>query len=401
MGTVEAAVVAGTRRSRIELLVLLGGLTALSAASTDISVPALPSIAHDLGASQGAAQLVVTAFFAGLAAGQIVAGPLSDVLGRRRPMLAGVALYVLASVACAASPSLPVLVAARLVQGLAAAAGIVISRAVVRDLYAGADTARAFSRMYLVIGLTPMLAPIVGSEVLRVWSWRGVFLVPALAGGLLLGAAAARLPETLPPDRRRSGGVVATARTFGLLLRSRVFVGWTVPVACGVSMFIASIAAAPFVVEDAFGRSPQTFALLYFVTAFLFVATTQLNARLLQTIDMRRLVLLGLLLALAGGVALIAVGGESLWVFFGCLAVVLPSWGFISANGSALAMRDHPEVAGSAAALIGFAQFGCGALAAPLTGIAGNGSVVALGIVVVVLAAIALVAVKATYHAAA
>src|SRR3989441_3272854 len=184
------------RRARI--FVLLGGLTAFGPLSIDMYLPALPAIGRDLAASESVIQLTLTACLVGLAVGQIFAGPLSDRLGRRRPLLIGVAGYVLASLMCATAPAAPLLVGFRLLQGLAGAAGIVIARAIVRDLYAGSAAARYFSRLILIFGIAPILAPVLGAQILRFTSWHGIFLALAIVTALLWLGAARALPETLP-----------------------------------------------------------------------------------------------------------------------------------------------------------------------------------------------------------
>jgi DHA1 family bicyclomycin/chloramphenicol resistance-like MFS transporter len=310
------------------------------------------------------------------------------VLGRRRPLLAGSVLYVVASLACSLAPSLPLLAAGRLAQGFAASSGVVISRAIVRDLYSGVAAARAFSRMFLVLGMAPMVAPIVGSQILKVTSWRGIFVTLVGLGLVLLAAGSTRLPETLPPERRRPATVRATASTFRLLLSSGRFVGYALPIACTVGMFVACLASVPFVVQDVYGRSPQAFAAIFFAISLVMMAISQLNARLVATIDPRRLLAVGSAAQLTGALAVLAFGTRGFWAFFACLGIALPWWGFVVANATALAMRDYAAVAGTAAALIGVAQYGFSAFAAPLTGLAGHGSIRALGVLLTVLAAV-------------
>jgi len=381
---------AGPRRQRVEILLLLGSLSTMGAASTDLYVPALPAIANDLNVAQSGTQLTITTFFIGLAAGQIATGSISDVLGRRRPLVAGSVLYVVAALACALAPSLLLLAAGRLLMGFAASSGVVVSRAIVRDLFSGIEAARAFSRMFLVLGMAPMVAPLIGSQILKVTSWRGIFLVLAAFGVVLLVASFLRLPETLPAERRRPATLGATAATFRMLLTSARFTGYALPIACTVGMFVASLASVPFVVQDVYGHSPQTFAAMFFVIGLVMMVISQLNARLVQTVDPRRLLLVGAVTQLAGALLVLAVGDRGIWPFFLCLLVALPWWGFVVANSTALAMRDYAAVAGAASALIGLGQYGLSAVGAPLTGIAGHGSVRALGIVMTGFAATAL-----------
>jgi MFS transporter, DHA1 family, multidrug resistance protein len=199
-------------RPPARMVVVLGGLTMFGPLSLDLYLPALPQLADDLNASASAAQLSITACLVGLAVGQLVAGPLSDRLGRKRPLMIGLVAYLLASVACALAPSATVLIALRLIQGLGGAAGIVISRAIARDLYSGSALMIFFSRLLLIAGLAPVLAPILGGQLSRIMSWRGIFGVLAGFGAALLLAGWFGLNETLPPERRVVGGFRRTCR---------------------------------------------------------------------------------------------------------------------------------------------------------------------------------------------
>src|SRR4051794_9984890 len=187
----------------------------------DIYLPGLPRLTDDFGASTSTAQLTVAFFLVGLGAGQLLTGPLSDIHGRRRPLLVGTGLYLVASLLCAAAPSIGLLIIARALQGAAAATGVVIARAIVRDLFSGRQAARYLSRLVLLYGLAPLLAPAIGGQLLRFTSWRGVFFLLAGAAVVLFAWTAIALPETLPPERRAAGTVRATLRTFGVLLRDR------------------------------------------------------------------------------------------------------------------------------------------------------------------------------------
>src|SRR5947209_4111624 len=219
---------AGEAPSRLRLVLIIGALSAFGPLSLDMYLPALPSLSRDLGSGASQAQLTLTACLLGLASGQVIAGPQSDALGRRRPLLVGLLGYAVSSALCAVAPSVPVLIVLRLVQGLTGAAGIVIARAVVRDLYVGTEAARFYALTMLVNGLAPILAPIIGAQLLRVTSWRGVFLVLGAIGVVLFLAGALGLPETLPPERRRTGGIGPILLTFRRLLEDRVFVGYAV-----------------------------------------------------------------------------------------------------------------------------------------------------------------------------
>jgi MFS transporter, DHA1 family, multidrug resistance protein len=375
-------VTARSRRRRAEILLLLGALAAMGPAAIDMYVPALPRIAADLGVSVASTQLTLTTFLIGLGFGQVVAGPLSDVLGRRPPLLASIAVYAAAGVACAFATAVPVLAGARFAQGLAAAAGVVISRAIVRDLYSGPALARSYSRLYLVVGMAPIVAPVVGTQVLRFTSWRGIFVILFGFAAALLVAAALRLPETLPPERRTPAGFRSTATSFRSLLAHRGLVGYAVTLGCGTGALVAAVSGAPFVVQEVYGESPQVYGFLVLLGGLAVVTTNQLNARLLRTVSSERLLLFGLVAAASAGSALLAVGNAALAPFLACFVGLFAAYGFILANATALALREQAALAGSAAAFLGLVQYGTGALAAPLAGLVGGGRVVPLGIVV-------------------
>ena len=228
-------------------------------------------------------------------------------MGRRRPLLVGLAAYALASLLCVVAPSVYVLVALRFIQGLAGAAGIVIARAIVRDLHSGVAAARFFSLLMLVNGLAPILAPIFGGLLLRFTSWRGVFIVLAIIGMLLLLAAATGLGETLPPERRRSGGVLATITTFRQLLANRPFMGYALSCGLAFAAMFAYIAGSPFVLQEIYGLSPQLFSVIFGMNALGLVTASQINGRLVGRVPPVRLLVAGLIATAAGGVALLSV----------------------------------------------------------------------------------------------
>jgi DHA1 family bicyclomycin/chloramphenicol resistance-like MFS transporter len=362
-----------SRRTDIVLLVLLGSLSAVGPLSVDMYLPAFPQIADEFGASAPDVQLSLTACMIGLGGGQLLAGPLSDRWGRRRPVLVGAAAYAVASALCALAPSSGALVALRLVQGLAGAVGVVVSRAVIRDLYSGVAAAKYFSRITIVFGLAPVAAPALGALVLRVTSWRGVFAVLAGIGVLIMVAVARLLPETLPEQRRSPGGLRHTARAARILVADRRYVFLALAQTLAFGGMFAYIAGGSFVIQDAYGASPQTYALMFGGNALGLVALSQVNARLLDRFETRTLygaALTANLLATAGlvlvaGVHNLAVLGVLLFAAVATVGMVLP-------NGTSLAMDRHPERAGTASALLGATQFVVAAAVAPLVGLAGE-----------------------------
>lgn len=387
-----------SRRRRLLFVLVLGSLTAFGPLSIDMYLPGLPAMAHSLHASASAAQLTLTACLVGLALGQLLAGPLSDRLGRRRPVLLGVAAYSAASLLCAVAPSVHVFTGLRLVQGLAGAAGIVISRAAVRDMYSGVAAARFFSILMLVNGLAPILAPVIGGQLLKVTSWRGVFVTLAAIGGALFVAAFAGLPETLPPERRRSDGLRATLATMRALCRDTVFVGYALTCGLSFAAMFCYIAGSPFVLEDIYGVSPQVFSAVFAANACGIVAASQLNHRLLARYSPRTLLRVALLAGAGAGVVLLTlvlIGGLGVWAVILPLFVVVSSVGIVMPNSTALALTDHPDTAGSASALLGTLQFMIGALVAPLVGVAGKDTAVPMALMIALLGVGALVAMGA------
>lgn len=381
-------------RWNIRLVIILGALSMFGPLSIDMYLPSLPTLGHDLGASASQTQLTLSACLIGLALGQIIAGPISDTLGRRRPLCVGVAAYAAASLLCVIAPSVTVLILLRFVQGLAGAAGIVIARAIVRDLYSGIAVARFFSLLMVVNGLAPILAPIIGGQLLRFTSWRGVFITLTIIGILLFLAAAFGLSESLPADRRQRGGIRATLITFWRLLTDHSFVGYAL--ACGLAFaaMFSYISGSPFVLQDMYGVSPQLFSIIFGINALGIMAAGQVNGQLVGRVSPQRLLAIGLTATACGGTALLAVvlSGIGLIGVLPSLFVVVASIGIVMPNATTLALANHPRAAGSASALLGVLQFIVGAAAAPLVGIGGNNTALPMGIVIAALGVSALTA---------
>ena len=355
--------------------VLLGALTAFGPLSMDLYLPALPEMARDLPASASASQLTITTSMVGLAAGQVLAGPISDARGRRGPLLAGVALFAIASFLCAAAPSIWVLLALRLAQGLAGATGLSIARAMVRDLSAsGTETARMFARLFLVSGTVPLVAPLAGGFILRVTDWRGVFALLGLIGAGLFLAAALKLPETLPPAARHRGGLRRSVAIMGGLLRDRAFVTHIALFGLSFTTVATYLAGASFLFQDVHGLSPAEFGAIAAVNGAGLVAGSQVSARLVRAHGPARLMTTGLAIGavMAVGFLVATLAGAGLAVLLPCLFVLISSRGLVGPNAQALALADHPDVAGTAAGLVGVSQFGAGALVAPLVGLGGS-----------------------------
>jgi DHA1 family bicyclomycin/chloramphenicol resistance-like MFS transporter len=374
------------------LVAIIGALSAFGPLSIDMYLPGLPSLTHELGGEAWQVQLTLSACLLGLAGGQLVAGPLSDRVGRRRPLLLGVLSYAIASLLCALAPSVPILILLRLVQGAAGAAGVVIARAIVRDLYSGADVARFFAMTMAISGLAPILAPVIGGQLLHITTWRGIFLVLAGIGAILFAAAALSLGETLPPDRRQSGGLGATLATIRSLLGDRQFVGYALASGLAFAAMFAYISGSPFVLEGIYGVSPQVFSLIFAANALGIVLTSQISGLLIGRVRPRALLGAGLGGALLGGVLLLVVvlANVGLLGVLAAFFLLVASIGLIAPNTTALALAGHPRVAGSASGLMGVLQFVIGAAISPLVSINGTGTAVPMAVIIATLSAGAL-----------
>lgn len=347
-------------------------------------IPGLPSVTRDLAAPASTGQLTVTGCMVGLALGQLVAGPVSDAHGRRRPLLIGLVGYVVASLLCAISPSIAVLVAMRLVQGLCGGVGIVISRAIVRDLADGETAARIFSLLMAITGVAPVFAPLIGGQILLFTDWRGVFVVLAVIGVPVLAGSAIWLPETLPSSARHTGGLPATLRTFGLLLRDRQFVPYLTAFSLSFSAMFAYISGSSFVLENIYGISPQLFSVLFAINSAGLIALSQVSARLVGRVSPAQLIrrgLIGVGVASAGAFV-VTITSAGLVPLLVCFFVLLSANGLVLPNGMAAAMSQQEGMLGAASALLGLGQFGGGAAVAPLVGVAGGHDATPMAVVI-------------------
>jgi DHA1 family bicyclomycin/chloramphenicol resistance-like MFS transporter len=377
------------------MVLILGALGGFGPLSIDMYLPGLPALSRELGASASEAQLTLSACLLGLALGQTLSGPLSDELGRRRPLLAGLIAYVVASILCSLAPSIYALVGLRFVQGAAGGAGLVIGRAMVRDRYEGLAMARFFSVLMLVSGLAPILAPIVGAQLMEFTSWRGVFVVLAALGAVLVVAVAIGLGETLSPGRRQRGGLAATLQVFRRLLTDRSFVGFALSGGLAIGAMFAYIAGSPFVLQNVYGASPQLFSLIFGTNALGIMAVGQLNRALIGRHEPIRLLAIGLAIGVFGGLTLlaaVATGIGGLPLVLASLFLVVASLGMVLPNSSALALAGDPSTAGSASALLGLLQFAVGALAAPLVGLGGDATALPMAIAIAALGSSGLIA---------
>lgn len=378
---------------RLTLILILGSLAALGPLSIDMYLPAFPDMSRSFDASASLIQLSLTACMLGMALGQLIVGPLSDVRGRKRPLMIALLAYLLVSLACAMAPTIEVLIALRFIQGAAGASGIVISRAIVRDLFEGPELTRFFAALSLVNGTAPILAPVIGGQLLRFGDWHFVFYLLAILSTLMLLAVALRLPETLPLERRVEGNLTTTLKTFGRLLTDRVFIGYAFAQAFVMGAMFAYISGSPFVLQNIYGASPQQFSFLFGLNGIGIILAAQIAGRLAGRVDSERLMRISLTVVASASILLflaLTLTDQLIFVMIP-LFFVVSSVGLISTLGFTLAMQNYGATAGSASALLGLLPMLVGSLVSPLVGIMGEQSAVPMGLIIMTLDCLALV----------
>lgn len=359
------------------LIAVLGALTAVSPLATDMYVPGFPSMGETLHAGSSAVQLTMTAFLIGLVVGQILFGPISDTLGRRRLLIGGTTAFALFSAVCAMAPGIEILIAARFLHGMAGAVGMVLARAVLTDRFPNRELPRYFALLSQILGVAPVLAPVLGGAILSVSSWRAVFVALAVVGAALLVSVLIGVPESLPREKRRSGGVGGTFRAMGVLLRNRTFIGYVLVLGLSSGAMFTYINGSSFVFESLHGVSSGTYSLIFASTAVGMLIAGYLFAKTAPRLGVGKLLAIGVSVSLLGAAAqavLVTALGESLIATWACLFVTMGGIGLIfpatMTLGQALG-RSHP---GAASALLGGFQFAFGALASPLVGLFGEDS---------------------------
>lgn len=377
------------------LPLLLGFLTAVGPISTDMYLPAFPAIEAELGTSHGSVEITMASWFVGLAVGQLVQGTLADRLGRRLPLIAGTALYTLASVGCALAPDMAILAVWRCIAAFGGAASAVIPRAMVRDLADGLAAARLMSKLMLVMGAAPILAPTLGGLLLGAGGWRMIFWASALYGGLSCLLAWQLLPETLPPAKRVRRSMVKLLYDFGQIGRERGFITHALMGAATMFSVFAFISGAPAVYIEQFGVPAERFGLLFAVSATAFIAASQINPALLRRLGARRvpayaLRVSGIAVLVLAAAALTGAGG--LMGVFVPAAVALACTGLVFPNAAVGALSRHAGRAGSASALLGTLQFTCAAIGSALVGVLADGTPWPMALLMLLGTAVALVA---------
>jgi len=362
-----------TSSQRFKYIVILGALAALGPFTIDLYLPAFPNVAEDLNASDAAIQITLTATLVGFALGQLIVGPLADAFGRRRPLLIATGVHVIASLAVAFAPTIELVTIGRVFQGIGAAGSGVVAMAIVRDLFAGQRLIRMLSRLALVWGLAPVLAPVIGSQLLRIVDWRGIFIVLAGFGLAMVIVAAFFMIETLPAERRGAFSGRAVARRYRHLVRDRSFVGAALLGSMVFTALFGYLSSSSFVLQDLFGLSAQEFGIAFGVNSLGLVAATQISARLMRRFAPKSVATAGVLIMSAGALSLFVAGlvdGGLAWVLVSLFFVVSPL-GIIMPTVQVTALANHAEEAGTAASLIGALNSLVPGLVTPLIGIMG------------------------------
>ncbi|MEH7494502.1 Bcr/CflA family multidrug efflux MFS transporter [Neobacillus niacini] len=381
-----------TGAKRLQLGLLLGSLGLLGPFTIDTYLPSFPTIVKDYDTTASLVQVSLTTCLLGLGLGQLIIGPMSDVQGRRKPLRIFLFLYLIASIICAFAPNIYTFIGARFIQGFAAAGGLVISRAIVRDLYSGRELTKFFSLLMLVGNLGPIVAPIAGAIILAFTDWSGVFLVLSCIGIVLVLMVSWKLEETLPEEKRVPSDFLQVVKNFGSLFRDREFTGYAFTQGLIVAGIFAYVSGIPFVYQNIYGVSPQVFSLLFGVNGVALIIGSQLVGRLADYVSETTFLKIGLYMANIAGAVLLA----ALLLKAPLIAVAIPIFLFIgslaviSSTSFTLAMEKQGHIAGSASALLGLLPFVLGSLTSPLVGIAGEYSAIPMGVIMFATSFIAL-----------
>ncbi|WP_433746691.1 multidrug effflux MFS transporter [Falsibacillus pallidus] len=371
-----------SKSKRLQLALLLGSLSLIGPFTIDTYLPSFPTIVNDFHTHASLVQVSLTTCLLGLGLGQLLIGPLSDITGRRKPLIIFLSLYLLSSLACAAAPNIYTLIVARFIQGFAAAGGLVISRAVVRDLYSGRELTKFFASLMLIGNLGPIVAPISGGLILEFANWKGVFIVLACIGLILTLTVTMKLEETLPVEKRIPSNFKQVIGNFGSLLKDREFAGYAFTQAFTVAGIFAYVSGISFVYQNIYGVSPQTFSFLFGVNGIGLIIGTQLVGRFAIFTE-KTFLKIGLLLSNTAALVLLF----ALILKAPLIAVAIPiffvvmSISIIGTSSFSLAMETKGHMAGSASALLGVLPFLLGSLTSPLVGIAGEYTAIPMGIV--------------------
>ncbi|MEI2364999.1 Bcr/CflA family multidrug efflux MFS transporter [Niallia circulans] len=372
-----------TKTKRLQIAFLLGSLSLLGPFTIDTYLPAFPTIVEEFHTNASLVQVSLTTCLLGLAFGQLIIGPMSDVQGRRKPLLTFLGLYLLSSLICAFAPNIYMLIGARFIQGFAAAGGLVISRAVVRDLYSGRELTKFFATLMLIGNLGPIVAPIIGGAILSFASWKVVFLVLTCVGIILTLVVAFKLEETLPVEKRVPSNIKKVVSNFGSLLKDREFAGYAFTQGFTTAGIFAYVSGISFVYQNIYGVSPQVFSLLFGLNGIGLIIGTQIVGRLSRFSE-KTFLKSGLALSMSASILLVI----AILVHAPLVAVAIPIFLFVTSisiigtSSFSLAMETKGHMAGSASALLGLLPFLLGSLTAPLVGIGGEHTAVPMGVII-------------------
>ena len=367
-------------RPLLPALLLL--LTVFGPISMDLYLPALPALTVELGAVTSVAQLTVTACLIGLAGGQLIAGPLSDRFGRRGILLIGIAAYIATSALCALSPSIEFLILARLAQGLAGGVGIVIATAAGRDVFSGRALVRFYGSLTVIGGFAAVVGPLLGGLLNTFTDWRGLFLFLAVIGAAILVVTLLVFGETLPADRRTTGGFGQTLRDYRTLLTDRIFLGAVLNQGFLYAALFAYLAGSTYILQDSYGLSPQWYAAAFGLNSAGHMVFGYLGGRSAERWSIPGTLTIGVAMTGLGalGVLIAGIAPMPLWVVIVSLFALSSGVAMSAPPATTLAMADHPQMAGTASSLLGMVRFGFGGIAAPFVGVAGALSILPLGV---------------------
>ncbi|TBL69938.1 multidrug effflux MFS transporter [Paenibacillus thalictri] len=363
---------------------MLSAFSALGPFTVDMYLSSLPQMMDYFSTNASMIQMSLTASLLGLGIGQLVAGPLSDVYGRRRPLLIFMVLYLLISMGCAFSPNIGIFIILRFIQGFVASAGLVISRAIVRDRYSGVEMVKFIALLTMISNIAPLISPTAGSAVSTFTSWSGVFIFLGFLGIFLTGMTVWGIKESLPADRRVPGNFMEVLRNYGSLLRDRGFMGYALVNGILFSGVFAYVAGTPFIYQNMYGISPQLFSVLFALNGLGIILGSQFVKRLAGRMDERRIFQIGLQLAFitTAAILIVVLSHGPFFLLFISIFLFAASIGIIGPVSFTLAMESQGHIAGSAAAILGTLQFALGAVTAPLVGIAGENSALPFGVTI-------------------
>lgn len=375
-------------------LTVIAGLGAVSPLATDMYVPALPDMARSLGTSDASAQTTLTAFLLGVIAGQLVLGPTSDLVGRRPVLMLGTSAFAVFSLGCAYAPTIEMMTALRFGQGLGGAAGMVVGRAVIVDLYRGVDLSRTYATLSAIGALGPVIAPVLGGGLLALAPWRFVFVALAFAGAVLFLGVGQAVPESLPPQQRVKGGAGGALRAAGTLLSRPNVLAPVVTMGCMGAAVFAYIAGATFVLHDLLHLSATMSSIVYGANAVANLCASLLYGKMVRKRSPETLMVIGAATGLSGQLLLLvltATVGVDFWAFCLCLLITVASFGFLFPAVSVVGQSRGRKAPGTMSALLGVSQFSFGAAASPLIGLFGTGSAAPMAVVMGVFLALATV----------